>query len=53
MSNGIKKILVVDDEEKIVQVVKSYLEYAGFSVCEACNGKQALEIFYKVENESL
>ncbi|TYQ15136.1 UNVERIFIED_CONTAM: DNA-binding response OmpR family regulator [Acetivibrio alkalicellulosi] len=40
-----KKVLVVDDEEKIVQVVKSYLEHAGYEVYEAYNGKNALETF--------
>lgn len=42
-----KKILVVDDEVKIVEVIKSYLEHSGFIVFEAYNGKQALEIFDK------
>lgn len=40
-----KKILVVDDENKIVEVVKSYLEREGCIVFEAFDGKQALEIF--------
>jgi len=48
MNSCSKKILVVDDEEKIVQVVKSYLEHSGFVVYEAYNGKQALQIFKKV-----
>ncbi len=43
-----KKILVVDDEEKIVQVIKSYLEHSGFMVYEAYNGSQALDLFDKV-----
>ncbi len=43
-----KKILVVDDEEKIVQVIRSYLEHSGFTVYEAYNGVQALEIFDKL-----
>lgn len=43
-----KKILVVDDEEKIVQVIRSYLEHSGFMVYEAYNGIQALELFDKV-----
>lgn len=40
-----KTILVVDDEEKIVDVVKSYLEKAGFKVLSAFNGRDALELF--------
>ena len=43
-----KKILVVDDETKIVEVVKSYLENSGYSVFEAWNGQQALDLFEKV-----
>ncbi len=45
MNNFIKKILVVEDEEKIVAVVKSFLESKGFTVLVADNGKGALEIF--------
>jgi DNA-binding response OmpR family regulator len=47
--NGAKKILVVDDEQKIVEVVKSYLEHSGYDVYEAYNGKQALEMLEKIE----
>lgn len=42
-----RKILVVDDEIKIVEVVKSYLENSGYSVIKAHNGREALEKFYK------
>ena len=47
-----KKILVVDDEKKIVEVVKSYLEKEGFEIYEAYDGKTAVDIFDKV-NPSL
>lgn len=36
------KILVVDDESKIVKLVRSYLEQSGFSVVEAGDGQTAL-----------
>lgn len=36
------KILVVDDEAKIVKLVRSYLEQAGFAVVEAGDGQTAL-----------
>ncbi|HEY9062734.1 MAG TPA: response regulator transcription factor [Pseudobacteroides sp.] len=49
MVNFGKKILVVDDEEKIVEVVKSYLEHSGYEVHEAYNGDQALSMFERVE----
>ncbi len=47
-----KKILVVDDEAKIVEVVKSYLENRGYTVCVAYSGRDALEKFEK-ENPAL
>jgi DNA-binding response OmpR family regulator len=43
-----KKILMVDDEKKIVDVVKSYLEKEGFEVFEAYNGKEAVEVFNRI-----
>ena len=48
MAGESKKILVVDDEPKIVEVVKSYLENAGYQVYEALDGKTALEMFEKL-----
>jgi DNA-binding response OmpR family regulator len=36
------KILVVDDEARIVKLVRSYLEQSGFSVVEAGDGQTAL-----------
>lgn len=47
MNSFVKKILVVEDEEKIVAVIKSFLESKGFIVLVAENGKRALEIFDK------
>ncbi len=47
-----KKILVVDDELKIVQLVRAYLQQAGFSVLTASNGKDALTL-WKVEQPAL
>lgn len=41
-----KKILLVDDEKKIVTVVRGYLEQAGFQVVTASDGKQALVVFH-------
>ncbi len=39
------RVLVVDDEKKLVDVVRSYLESSGYSVIEAYDGKTALELF--------
>lgn len=43
--NQMKTILIVDDEVKITEVVKSYLENAGYQVQCAYNGTQALNLF--------
>jgi two-component system, OmpR family, alkaline phosphatase synthesis response regulator PhoP len=40
-----KTILVVDDEPKIVKVLKGYLEQAGFRVVTAGDGQMALTTF--------
>lgn len=48
MAGNIKRILVVDDEIKIVEVVKSYLENSGYRVAEAYDGKGALEMFERL-----
>lgn len=40
-----KKILVVDDEKKILNVLRGYLEQAGFDVAIASDGTQALAVF--------
>ena len=42
------KILVVDDEEHIRELIRFYLDKEGFSILEAQNGEKALDI---VENE--
>lgn len=47
MKNNIKKILVVDDEEKILDVIKSYLERKGYQIFVAENAKEAFSIFEK------
>ncbi len=47
-----KKILVVDDEPKIIQLTQDYLENAGFSVMNAGNGERALTVI-QVEKPDL
>src|SRR4051812_32287586 len=37
-------VLIVDDEEKIREVLISYLHKEGFTTIEAANGKDALKI---------
>jgi DNA-binding response OmpR family regulator len=51
MKSDRKKVLVVDDEVKISEVIKSFLESKDYVVFTAENGKQAFSIFEK-ENVS-
>jgi DNA-binding response OmpR family regulator len=44
-AQAIKKILVVDDEIQIVNVLRAYLEKAGYQVVTASDGSAALTIF--------
>jgi two-component system OmpR family response regulator len=39
-----EKILVVDDEKQIVDIVRAYLEKDGYRVVTAYDGRQALEV---------
>jgi DNA-binding response OmpR family regulator len=41
------KILVVDDERKILTLVRGYLEREGYQVIEATDGRQAMEAFQR------
>lgn len=52
MSTKNKRILIVDDEPKIVDVVKSYLEKSGYIVLTASDGREAYDKFEK-ENPCL
>lgn len=49
MANELRKILFVDDEPQITEVVRSYLENSNYQVYEAGNGKEALELFERVQ----
>jgi two-component system alkaline phosphatase synthesis response regulator PhoP len=42
LESVMKTILVVDDEPKIVQIARDYLEHAGFGVSAAFDGRSAL-----------
>ncbi len=41
------KILVVDDEERMRKLVRDFLTIKGYKVVEACDGKEAIEMFSK------
>ena len=47
MNANSKRILIVDDEAKIAEVVQSYLENNGYTVYKAFNGREAFEKFDK------
>ncbi len=49
MFNNMQKILVVDDEMKLVRLVQAYLQESGFQVVTAYNGTQALIQFEREE----
>ncbi|MGI6361457.1 MAG: response regulator transcription factor [Bacillota bacterium] len=38
------KILIVDDEEKIREIIKKYAVFEGYEVAEATNGMEAIEM---------
>lgn len=40
-------ILIIEDEEKVAEVVKAYLEKEGYTVCWVPNGLDGLEMFSK------
>lgn len=40
-----KTILIVDDEPKIIQIARDYLEHAGLNVVTASDGKTALAVW--------
>ena len=40
-----KKILIVDDEERIVKSITGVLEDEGFDVIPAKNGEEAIDLF--------
>ncbi|WP_105618087.1 response regulator transcription factor [Vallitalea okinawensis] len=44
-----KKILVIDDEFGLLEVVQAYLQKEGFDVFTAANGKQGLLLFSEVK----
>ncbi|MFI3213515.1 MAG: response regulator transcription factor [Eubacteriales bacterium] len=47
------KILVVDDESRMRRLVKDFLTRAGYDVVEACDGSEALDVFFTDKNIEL
>lgn len=50
---SIKKILIADDEARMRKLVGDFLKKEGYSVFEAANGRQALNLFYETEKFDL
>jgi UDP-3-O-acyl N-acetylglucosamine deacetylase len=44
-----KKILIVDDEERVLQSIAGVLEDEGFRVVQATSGEEAIKVFQKEE----
>lgn len=49
MKEPMKKVLIVDDEIKIVEAVVAYLENSGYHAFVAYDGEKALSIFDKIQ----
>jgi len=47
MMNNIQNILIVDDESKIIETVKAYLEKAGYAVLSAAVGIEAQRLLMR------
>jgi DNA-binding response OmpR family regulator len=47
------KILIVEDEPEIAQLIQQALQREGFSCCLAANGWEALEVFYQQQPDLL
>lgn len=50
MSMGKGKILIIDDEQDIRDVLRLHLEQGGFHVLEATNGEEAIKIMREGAN---
>ena len=42
-----KKILIVDDEQNVRQLIGKVLEKEGYEISYACDGREGLDIFHK------
>ena len=47
------KILIVDDESRMRKLLKDFLEREGYSVLEASDGLEAIDIFYEDKDVAL
>lgn len=47
------KVLVVDDESRMRKLVKDFLVRSGFSVVEAADGEEAIDLFFDEKNSDI
>lgn len=47
------KVLVVDDEARMRKLVKDFLSVKGFTVLEAGDGEEAVDIFFEQKDIAL
>lgn len=50
---GAKRILIADDESRMRKLVGDFLKKEGYSVIEAADGRQALDVFFENANLDL
>ncbi|HWI55174.1 MAG TPA: response regulator transcription factor [Desulfobacteria bacterium] len=50
---GTKKILISDDEARMRKLVGDFLKKEGYSIIEAADGRQALDLFFENQNFDL
>ena len=43
--NGMVRILIIDDEPSIIEVLRKILQFEGYDVATATNGEEGLELF--------
>ncbi len=43
--NGMVRILIIDDEPSIIEVLRKILQFEGYDVATAANGEEGLELF--------
>ena len=48
-----EKILIVDDESRMRKLIRDFLEKDGYTVLEAADGVEAMELFYADKQISL
>ncbi len=48
-----KRVLIVDDEDMLRELLTEQLTEAGYAVCEACNGVEAIEMLKRLQAEQV